>query len=257
MITSAKKIGVYEKELLDTLALFFEHKGFKVHQHVQLNISWGNIISDVDLVIESENYLFGIEVKSKKDNLTKLVAQINRMFHYFDGVYVATDNPKWMSRKEFFDERIGILIINGLQVAEKACQFNQTNPDPSVMSNLRKICLTRLSTMVSGKSTGDKKTLIQSILKNSRPEHLRKMLKSIIICNHECQHNCPLWVIEKQWVAPIKKVHSIVVRYGANLGALPLLPADFDENSLPKESDGLDLTSVKSSKERNTPETNG
>lgn len=231
MISSSKRLGAYEKELLNTLKLFFEHKGFKVYTHVQLNISWGNIISDVDLVIETENQLFGIEVKSKKDNLKKLVSQTNRMFDYFDGVYVATDNPKWMSRMELSDERIGILIINGSQIAEKACRLSTLNPNPSMMYHLRKICLMRLSAMVNGKTTGDKKELITSISKNSRPEHLRKTLKTIIICNRECKENCPLWIIERQWIKPVKNVETIIKKYSTNLRKLPLLPADFDENN--------------------------
>lgn len=228
---------MYEKELLDALKLYFEHKGFRVHPHVQLNISWGNIISDIDLVVEGENQLFGIEVKSKRDNLGKLVSQINRMFNYFDGVYVATDNPKWMSRKELSDERIGILIINGLQIAEKACRFTPLKPNATTMSHLRKMCLIRLSSMVSGKTKGDKNTLIASILKNSRPEHLQQILKMIIICNKQCKENCPLWIVEKQWILPLEKVQNIIEKYGTNLRTLPLLPADFKESNVTDESD--------------------
>ena len=254
MISSSKKVGEYEKELLNVLELYFERKGFKVHTHVQLNISWGNIISDVDLVVEGENQLFGIEVKSKRDNLGKLVSQINRMFDYFDGVYVATDNPKWMSRKELSDERIGILIINGFQIAEKACRYTPPNPDASAMSRLRKICLIRLSAMISGKTTGDKKELIASILNHSQCEHLRKILKSIIICNQQCKEKCPLWIVEKQWVTPIKNVQTIVEKYGTNLRPLPLLPADFNENNSDEETvkkgNGIDKSKKETGSER-------
>lgn len=249
MISSSKKVGVYEKELLNALELYFERNGFKVHTHVQLNISWGTIISDVDLVVEGENQLFGIEVKSKRDNLGKLVSQIKRMFDYFDGVYVATDNPKWMSRKELSDERIGILIINGLQIAEKACRFSPPNPNFSTMSHLRKICLKRLSAMTNGKITGDKKELIASILKNSQPEHLRKIIKSIIICNQQCRENCPLWIVEKQWVTPVKNVRTIIEKYGVNLRTLPLLPADFDQNNSKEERVKKDSGIEKSKRE--------
>jgi hypothetical protein len=235
MISSSKRMGEYEKELLNAIGQYFEQKGFKVHTHVQLNISWGNIISDVDLVVEGENQLFGIEVKSKRDNLGKLVSQINRMFDYFDGVYVATDNPKWMSRKELSDERIGILIINGLQIAEKACKFGPHKPDALVMAHLRKICLIKLSAMVCRKTTGDKKDLIEAILKNTPPEHLQKILKSIIMCNKQCKENCPLWIVEKQWITPIKNVQAIVEKYRADLRTLPLLQADFNENDPHKE----------------------
>ena len=231
MISSSKKVGKYEETLLQSLVTYFENKGFKAHPHVQLNISWGNIISDIDLVVEGENQLFGIEVKSKRDNLSKLVTQINRMFDYFDGVYVATDNPKWMSRKELSDEKVGILIINGSQVAERACRLLSANPDTRTMTPFRKICLRRYSEMVCGKKTGNKKELISNILENSRPEHLRKIVRSIIICNQQCEKNCPLWMIEKQWVTPVKNVQAIITKYGENLRSLPLLPADFDEYS--------------------------
>jgi hypothetical protein len=235
MISSSKKLGAYEKELLNILEIFFERKGFKVHKHVQLNISWGNIISDVDFIVESENQLFGIEVKSRRDNLNKLVGQINRMFDYFDGVYVATDNPKWMSRKEFSDERIGILIINGQQVAEKPCRFTPIYPNKSMMSHLRKNCLIQISAIVNGKTTGNKRELISVILANSKPEHLRKIIRSVITCERRCSEDCPLWMIEKQWITPIRNMQAIIEKYSANIRTLPLVTADFVEPFEDKE----------------------
>ena len=237
LIPSSKKMGIYEKELLSALKLYFEHRGFKVHSHVQLNISWGNIISDVDLVLESEGQLFGIEVKSKRDNLKNLVTQIDRMFDFFDGVYVATDNPKWMSRKELADERIGILIVNGLQIAEKTCQFSVSKPRPSTMIQLRKICLSRLSGMVNGKTNGDKNALVSFILNGTNAEHLRLILKSIVMCERECKENCPLWIVEKQWMTPLKNVRTIVEKYSTDLKTLPLLPADFKEKLAKTKTD--------------------
>lgn len=201
----------------------------KVYSHVQLNISWGNIISDIDLVVEGEDKLFGIEVKSHRDNLENLVTQIDRMYDFFNGVYVATDNPRWMSRKEFSDERIGILIINGLQVAERACQFHASKPIFGIMIQLRKICLARLSGMINGKTVGDKNSLVSSILENTSPEHLRTILKSIVMCERKCKECCPLWIVERQWIIPLKNVKTLIEKY-SDARALPLLPADFKES---------------------------
>jgi hypothetical protein len=151
------------------------------------------------------------------------------MFDFFDGVYVATDNPKWMSRKELSDERIGILIINNLQIAERACKLAVPEPSSTTMTKLRKMCLSRLSSMVGGRTAGDKAKIIASILGNTNSNHLHLILKSIIMCEKQCKESCPLWIVEKQWITPLKNVRTVIEKYSTNLKTLPLLPADFKE----------------------------
>lgn len=243
-------MGPYEKDLLKTLKMHFEDRGFKVHDHVQLNVSWANIISDVDIVLESENHLFGIEVKSKRDNLKRLAYQIDKMSDFFDGVYVATDNPKWMSRKELVDQRVGILIINGLQIAERACQFAIPKPRTSTLMQLRKICLSRLSGIVNGRATGDKEMLVSLILKNISSEHLHLILKSIVMCEKNCKESCPLWIAEKQWITPLKNVLTIVEKYKTNLKTLPLLTAEFKEEKTKEKQYDDNLSSSENKSNR-------
>jgi hypothetical protein len=231
VIPSSKRIGKYEKELLSTLTSYFELRGFKAYPHVQLNISWGNIISDIDLVLESEDQLFGIEVKSSRDNFKKLIKQIDRMLEFFDGAYVATDNPKWMSRKELADGRIGVLIVNGKQIAERVCHSLFTKPTRPTMVQLRKICLHRWSAMLGSRACPDKETLVSFILNNMNDEHLRPVLKSIIMCERQCKTNCPLWIVEKKWIAPLKNVRWVTETYKISEKTLPLIPADINEKN--------------------------
>jgi len=206
--------------------------GFKTYPHVQLNVSWGNIISDIDLIVESEGKLFGIEIKSRKDNLRSLLQQIDRMSDFFDGIYVATDKPTWKSRKELSDERIGLLIIENGQISEKPCQFLSKKPRSSAMMLLRKICLSRISITLNGKSTSDKLGLVSEILNNMSNEQLRLALKSIVTCERKCKTDCPLWVIEKHWIMPLRNVQSFLEKYHIQEGSpVPLVPAEFKEKS--------------------------
>lgn len=232
LIPSSKKIGKFELALLKVLIPRFKAMGFQVYPHVQLNISWGNIISDVDLVVRSTDKLLGIEVKSSRDSLKNVLKQLDRMLDFFDGIYVATDRPKEGIEKRLPDQRIGLLTISNGIVAERTCGFLYDKPRESSMMRLRKICLSRLSVTLNGKNSPSKIRLVSQIHENMDGENLRFVLKSIVTCERKCDTDCPIWTLEKQLLSPLRKVQSLLNRFDlTGSKPIPLIPADFDEES--------------------------
>lgn len=71
ILKSSKRIGKYEAPIIKKLEPFFQNQGFQVVPHARFNISWGNIISDIDLLLIKENKVGIVEVKSSHDNLKR------------------------------------------------------------------------------------------------------------------------------------------------------------------------------------------
>jgi hypothetical protein len=119
--------------------------GFKVFSHVQLNLSWGNIISDIDLIAIGEDVILGVEVKSNKDNLQKASKQIDRMMDLFDGIYIASDKLGFLESKKISDPRVGLLLVGKEITVKKDCYQLIDKPRNSTLLRLRKLCLQRLT----------------------------------------------------------------------------------------------------------------
>lgn len=232
MIPSSKKVGPFELVLLNVLIQHFELMGFQVYPHVQLNISWGNIISDVDLVVRSTDKLLGIEVKSSRDSLKNVLTQLDRMADFFDGIYLATDRQEETIKRKLLDQRIGLLTIHNGKIVERTCEFLHHKPRESSMMKLRKICLSRLSVALNGKNAPSKIRLVSQIQDSIDSENLRFVLKSIVTCERKCDTDCPIWVLEKQLISPLGRVQSLLKRYDLTYSKpVPLIPADFDKEN--------------------------
>lgn len=229
MIPSRKKLGKYEHKLLRILISYFENKGFRVFSHVQLNISWGSIISDVDLVAIRNNALIGVEVKSKRDKFRPAFKQTDRIRDFFDRLYIASDKPEEFLEKNWQDWRIGLLLIKDGQVIERKGKLLSKPPSHSSLVMLRKICLQRLSEIIHGYSNRSKSELASNILHGMRDDHLRLILKSIVTCGRTCETVCPIWGFERTLIAPLRNVQRVFEEYVAPKHNSPLIPAETDE----------------------------
>lgn len=213
MIPSSKKMGAYERQLLGILTSYFESRGFKVYPHVQLNIAWGSIISDVDLVAMRDDTLVGVEVKSRRDKFKHAFQQVERIRDFFDRVYIASDKPKQFLEKNWQDKTIGLLFIENGKVAEREGEKLLTKPNHSALVMLRKICLLRLAKAIKGVSSGSKSKLAFDILMETRGEHLRSILKSIVICERTCETVCPIWDFESRLITPLRNIQMVLEKY--------------------------------------------
>ena len=66
MRTSPKKVGIHETRIIEQLTQYFGEKGYTVVSHVQLNISYGSILSELDMLLEKNGLLTYVEVKSHR-----------------------------------------------------------------------------------------------------------------------------------------------------------------------------------------------
>jgi len=213
LLPSSKKIGRYEGQLLGILTSYFESMGYKVYPHVQLNIAWGNIISDVDLVAMRDDILVGVEVKSRRDNFKHAFQQIDNIRDFFDRVYIASDKPKQFLEKKCQDKRVGLLFINNGKVAERRGKLLLTKPSHSALVMLRKICLSRLAMAIKGVNSGNKSKLAFDILTGMRSEHLRLILKSIVTCEKTCETVCPIWAFDIRLITPLRNIQKVLKKY--------------------------------------------
>lgn len=91
VLLSSKREGAYEARIIRRLVPFFENMGFEAVPHARLNIAWGNIISDIDLLLIKDGTLGAVEVKSSRDNMRRAGRQIDGLRDFVGFVYVATD----------------------------------------------------------------------------------------------------------------------------------------------------------------------
>lgn len=235
LLPSSKKMGKYESHLLRILTTYFEDKGFEVFSHVQLNIAWGNIISDVDLVAMREDQLIGVEVKSRKDKFKHAFEQIDRIRDFFDILYIASDKPKRFLEKNWQDDTVGLLQLkDGIVWEIEDGKLLSDKPQHSTLLMLRKVCLSRLAQAINCNCTGNKNPLAYDILQKIEGQHLKLILKSIVICDRTCETNCPIWNIEKRLITPLRNIERIVGTYNEPQLTPPLILAKTKEKKKSK-----------------------
>lgn len=170
---------------------YFISQGYQVLPRASLNIAWGQILSDVDLIVARENTLIAVEVKTRHDNLGRVPRQIESLKSYVDFIYLATERRL----KKSFDTRVGLLQVRSEGIIEirKARRIRQ-RPTFSSLSGLHRICLTRI---VDKKSRYvSKLELAQQVYYLGTNPELRECLKEVVTCSRMCETNCPIWKFE-------------------------------------------------------------
>jgi Holliday junction resolvase len=185
---STKRIGKYEEKIIQTLTKHFQLEGYEVVPHSSLNIAWGTVLSDVDLLLIKDQMLTYVEVKSSRDNLSKAKQQIDRVMDYVDYAYVATD--KHIKNWEFAN--VGLILIKDEEVAlvKKGKKFHN-KPRFYSVAILKKKCLARFF--------GTDSRYLMLVNKYELAEHIytnrkctRPVLKEIVTCGDLCTNNCPI-----------------------------------------------------------------
>ncbi len=190
ILRSSKREGIHEAKIIKKLIPFFENNGYQVIPHARFNIAWGNILSDLDLLLIKDNLLGVVEVKSSRDNLSRAHKQIDNIKDYVDFIYIATD---YVPRKFSF-ENAGLIIVNEyVQVIKTANNFLE-QPRLLSVDSIPKKCLCRMSTTKKIKylKNSSKSKLAEQILINSQME-LKKELQQIVTCGLNCEIQCPIW----------------------------------------------------------------
>lgn len=187
---STKRLGKYEEKIIKTLTEYFSVRGYEVIPHSSLNIAWGSVLSDIDLMLLKNQLLTYVEVKSSRDNLARAEQQIDRIMDYIDYAYVATD--KHAPRFEI--SKVGLIKVEEqtVTILKKAKKFT-TKPRFYSVATLKKKCLSRFF------GTDDrhmipvrKYRLAQHVCTRNDCKLTRDVLQEIVTCGGLCSTNCPI-----------------------------------------------------------------
>lgn len=192
VLKSSKREGRHESVIIKKLVVFFENLGYHAVPHARFNIAWGNILSDVDLLLLRNDEIVAVEVKSSRDNLKRARKQIENIKDYVDYAYVATD---YIPRK-FSLRNAGLIYVNGNVVILKSSKLLSDNPRLYSLDSLPKKCLCRWAKTRNQKcSQKSKLDLASQIINDS--DKLKSKVKEIVTCGLDCDHGCPIWDFEK------------------------------------------------------------
>ena len=187
---STKHIGKYEEQIIKILTKHFLNSGYEVVPHSSLNIAWGSVLSDVDLLLLKDQSLTYVEVKSSRDNISRAKHQIERIMDYVDYAYVATDKHV----TDFEMDKAGLIIIQEetVHVLKKAKKFSNKPRFYSVVT-LKKKCLSRFfGTDNRHLRLVSKYELAQHVYEKNGYMCTRNVLKEIVTCGDLCSSCCPI-----------------------------------------------------------------
>jgi hypothetical protein len=194
ILKSSKVEGKFEAPIIKKIVTYFEDLGYDALPHARFNVSWGNILSDIDVLIVKDNIVGLIEVKSSHDNLKRARKQIDNIKDYVDFVYVATD---YIPRKFPF-RKIGWLYVDkNVSEMKKPCFFT-SQPKYLSVDWIPKKCLNRICSHkeLTCSSNATKQVLVDNIVEKSN-SNLKEELKEIVTCGLNCETHCPIWEFQK------------------------------------------------------------
>jgi len=187
---STKRLGRHETRIIRSLAQYFQMYGREVIPHARLNIAWGSILSDVDLLLLENDMLTFVEVKSSRDKLSKAMRQIDRVKDYVDYAYVATDRllNYWnMSRVGLISVRVDDVVV-----VKKPTRFRNRPQFASIVA-LQKKCLSRfLGNGYACRTYINQYDLARYVYTIRKDECTRECLKEIVTCGNTCDTICPI-----------------------------------------------------------------
>ena len=187
---STKRLGRHEAKIIESLTQYFRIRGYEAIPHVRLNIAWGNILSEMDVLLLKSGVLTYVEVKSHRDRLSKALRQIDRLKDYVDYACVATN--RLVTNWSIPD--VGLISVNDdvVTLVRKPRQFRNAPSFSSVIS-LKKKCLARfLGNGHACRTYVNKYDLARYVYIVRKRECTRECLKEIVTCGNTCDTTCPI-----------------------------------------------------------------
>jgi len=181
---SPKNLGDYEEPLMIKISEHFQELGFQTHPHSSLNFAWHGIVSDVDVLMVKDSLLYGVEIKSKKDDVKRAKKQIERLFHYVDYCYLAVEKmPKRLV------ENAGLIIVDdwGVKIIKDAPLVDGF--DKRTFRTLKRICFTKIFNTTR---YGSKHDVVDYIWAIYSSDNLKSIFRKILLCSEKECSICPL-----------------------------------------------------------------
>ena len=191
-ITPSPKVeGVHEKLIIDILVSYFRSKNFWVKRHVSLNFAWGNVLSEIDLLLLKDNKIYVVEVKSKKDKLLHAKKQLLNLMPYVDYIYLCMEKDDYINN---IDDSIGIILYKNEMVniinEPKLINLDIIKTD---LLKLKRNCLLKIINRKIPKNL-DKEHLCNIILLEHTQNKIKSYLRQILLCDKDC-NKCNLNII--------------------------------------------------------------
>ncbi|MDG6949490.1 MAG: hypothetical protein JRM77_06570 [Nitrososphaerota archaeon] len=184
ILPSKKRLGVHEKRLIDSLAAWFLKLGYDVIPHARLNLAWGPVLSDIDLLAIKRGTVTVIEVKSENDNLSRAAHQLDKIIDFVDYAFVATERmPRQWDHGKFGLIRIRDGEIEVIRFAQRLAR----RPTLDSILALPKSSLLR----TAGIRETDrvlKDEVARTIFSTMRTKELRAYLKEEALCGNTFYH---------------------------------------------------------------------
>lgn len=186
---SNKRLGNYEKPIINRLSEFFSDKGYEVISHSRLNFAWGSILSDVDLLLLKDNRLTYIEVKSHRDKFDRAFEQVERIKDFIDYAYVATEKEI----NNWTNPQIGLILVKNdcITIIRAAREFKNAPNFLSILI-LKKKCLAMFFNINDKSRQIEKYDLAQNVFTRKEEKCNRKYLREIVTCGENCSAFCPI-----------------------------------------------------------------
>jgi len=182
--SSPKNLGNYEEPLMIKISEYFQELGFETHPHSSLNFAWHGMVSDVDVLMVKDSLLYGVEIKSKKDNVKRANKQIERLSHYVDYCYLAVEKmPKRLI------ENAGLIIVDnwGVKIIKEAPLVDGF--DKRTFRTLKRICFTKIFNTTR---YGSKHKVVDYLWNIYSTKKLKSLFRRVLLCSEKDCSKCPL-----------------------------------------------------------------
>jgi hypothetical protein len=185
--------GEFEKPLILALKQYYNNLKYRTHLHAQLNISWSNIISDVDVLAIRKKEIIAIEVKSKRDIFANAFYQLDKIAPYVDKCFIATDNEILANKFRNMESDYGIIYIDLIYhqiIIKKRARLCDHKYSSKELSSLRKCCLQELAREWKIAPFQSKSYLALDLVRSVESTSLRKRMKELVV-QWKCVHSHP------------------------------------------------------------------
>ena len=180
---SPKHLGDYEGPIMNKICEHFNKLGYETYPHASLNFAWHGSLSDVDVLMTKDGFLYGVEIKSNRDNIKRANEQLEKLSCFVDYCYLATEKmPKRLIKNA------GLIIVDdwGVRIIKDAPFVDGF--DKLTFRDLKRICLSKV---FNASKYGSKYEVANLIFETMPINELKIIFRKILLCSEDCS-NCPL-----------------------------------------------------------------
>lgn len=175
---SPKKEGRFEKDIIPKVASFFRLKNYETKEHISLNLAWGKVISEIDLVAANQNEVIIVEVKSKRDKISRARKQLDNVRIFSDYCFIASDT---IVNQNQLASDTGILFLNKDEIISiRQPKKINDSVTKDFLLKLKKTDLDLLCKTLAVKKFQEKSTIADFLVNTIEPRILKKHVRSIV-----------------------------------------------------------------------------